>query len=550
MSLAARLDSNPPRSWLSAATYFRLSQACLSTEDINSDVTLDVVESLGLQSLFLLYHDGTAAPERAWITVGTAMKYAQAMGLHRDSRRWGLDEEVSQKVAAIILSLSNMLISSSVAEPSTSSGLSIYFCAYMGRPPSLNRSQVDCEMPADELYSFGQNPMFYRWKHQFGFTALLELATTVLSSPQPPDYSTVISLDKQLRAVPWLDKASSEPCRPMDPTQYPQLSVRWQEHAVYFMRTYALILLHRPFFARALIETTDDLFKHRFLRSVMTVHDSSRTFIRHILWLAANEPETLRMQPLWTLYMICSIVSLGALVVKAPKCSLTGPALTSLEEGIDFLRRHEQTSAASRTMLLRLLTAARTSMKDASGEEIDDPRSEASSPRTVEPPRGTHFTGKMEDVQFSSPHPPPLSISTGPLLLSHSRATSRDAFLTSGTRSTTPAPGPHANQQPPLWIFDDVMRVESQIDQSGPLHHALYVHNPSSRSSLPHSPLYSGMGHDAHIPLSYQLEPSPTSFQVPGLHDIPTTSDDPFHGQRIEDMDTRSWAQFLSSIGL
>ncbi|KAG8775499.1 hypothetical protein FRC15_000490 [Serendipita sp. 397] len=452
MSLAAQLDPRPPRSWLSASTYFRLSQACLSTQDTEENITLEVVEAMGLQSLFLLYHEGTAVPERAWITLGTAMKYAQAMGLHRDSRRWGLSEEMALNRRRTFYELWTF---------------DILLSAYMGRPPSINRSQVDCEMPTDDLFSFGQNPTFYRWKHQFSSTILLELLTSVLSSTIPPDYSAIISLDKQLRAAPWLDRASSDPCHPIDPMNYPQMSVRWQEHAVFFMRTYALILLHRPFFARALIEAADDVFKHRFLRSVMTVHDSSRTFIRHIMWLSANEPETLRIQPFWKLYMICSIVSLGALV--------------------------------------------------------------------------------MEDIQFAPRHGMSIAIPSGPTMPGSSRATpgpSSDAFYSNGG---VVHPG-----QKPLYIFDDMMRVESQSDQAGPLHHALYMNHPHSgvHSSGPpsHFPV---VGSDSPVLLSYPLDPSPTTFQVPGFQDVfHSFSGETIRGTRTEEIDHRSWSQFWSSIGL
>ncbi|KAG8847451.1 hypothetical protein FRB91_011738 [Serendipita sp. 411] len=539
MSLAAQLDPRPPRSWLSASTYFRLSQACLSTQDTEENITLEVVEAMGLQSLFLLYHEGTAVPERAWITLGTAMKYAQAMGLHRDSRRWGLSEEAALNRRRTFYELWTF---------------DILLSAYMGRPPSINRSQVDCEMPTDDLFSFGQNPTFYRWKHQFSSTILLELLTSVLSSTIPPDYSAIISLDKQLRAAPWLDRASSDPCHPIDPMNYPQMSVRWQEHAVFFMRTYALILLHRPFFARALIEAADDVFKHRFLRSVMTVHDSSRTFIRHIMWLSANEPETLRIQPFWKLYMICSIVSLGALVVKAPRCNLTIPALQSLEEGCDFLMKQEGTSGATRAMLSRLSSAARRSI---ASDGAEDPESHLGSPDDLSSPSTSrpsssrrvsmNMNSKMEDIQFAPRHGMSIAIPSGPTMPGSSRATpgpSSDAFYSNGG---VVHPG-----QKPLYIFDDMMRVESQSDQAGPLHHALYMNHPHSgvHSSGPpsHFPV---VGSDSPVLLSYPLDPSPTTFQVPGFQDVfHSFSGETIRGTRTEEIDHRSWSQFWSSIGL
>jgi len=139
---------------------------------------------------------------------------------------------------------------------------------------------------------------------------MLEVATSALSSPQPPPYSTVVSLDKQLRTATLPDKltGAADPCRIIDRSLYPQTSVRWQEHAVHLTNTYTLLLLHRPFFARALLESAEDIFKSKFLRSVMTVHDSSKTIIGHFIWVAQNEPDALGMIIFWQLAVICSLV--------------------------------------------------------------------------------------------------------------------------------------------------------------------------------------------------------------------------------------------------
>lgn len=139
---------------------------------------------------------------------------------------------------------------------------------------------------------------------------LLEVVNSALCSTQPPTYSTIVSLDKQLRASPLPDKLStaSDPCRKVELSQYTQPSIRWQEHMVYLLNNYSLLLLHRPFFARALLESPNDVFQHRFLRSVMTVHDSSKAIVRQVRWLTQNEPETLQMLPFWQLAVVCSLV--------------------------------------------------------------------------------------------------------------------------------------------------------------------------------------------------------------------------------------------------
>ena len=295
LGLGAQFDPNPAPHWHSPTTYYALSRAALALEDIHTNTAIEIVESIGLQSLFLLRQDSGAVPERAWANLGLAMRCAQAMGLHRDSKRWGVAEDLVQRRRRTFYELWTF---------------EILLSACLGRPPSLNRFQVDCEMPVDDAVSLGQNPAFYRWKHQQWSTTLLEIATSALSSPQPSPYATIISLDKQLRASPLPDKlpGAADPCHIVDRSLYPQISVRWQEHTVHLMNTYTFLVLHRPFFARALLGSVDDIFQSKFLRSVMTVHDSSKAIINHFIWVSQNEPDALDAIPFWRMAVVCSLV--------------------------------------------------------------------------------------------------------------------------------------------------------------------------------------------------------------------------------------------------
>lgn len=79
LALAAQLDPSPSSEWLSSSFYYTLSRAALALEDIHVNAAIETVESIGLQGLFLLRHDGSAVPERAWAMVGLSMRCAQAV---------------------------------------------------------------------------------------------------------------------------------------------------------------------------------------------------------------------------------------------------------------------------------------------------------------------------------------------------------------------------------------------------------------------------------------------------------------------------------------
>jgi hypothetical protein len=79
LALAAQLGPTPAPHWHTPTTYYALSRAALALEDIHTDTAIETVESIGLQSLFLLRQDSCAVPERAWASLGLAMKCAQAV---------------------------------------------------------------------------------------------------------------------------------------------------------------------------------------------------------------------------------------------------------------------------------------------------------------------------------------------------------------------------------------------------------------------------------------------------------------------------------------
>jgi hypothetical protein len=134
----------------------------------------------------------------------------------------------------------------------------------------------------------------------------------VLSSIKTPAYSTIVSLDKQFRTAPLPDSLSraSNPCVAVNPSSYQDYATRLQEHEIYLFNNYMLSMLHHVFFSRALIESSEDIFKSPYLRSVMTVHDGAKSIIRQIAWLSQNESEALKILTCWRMCLLRSLVSI------------------------------------------------------------------------------------------------------------------------------------------------------------------------------------------------------------------------------------------------
>lgn len=549
LALAAQLDPNPAPHWHSSTTYYALSRAALALEDIHTNTAIETVETIGLQSVFLLRSSHNSVPERAWASLGLAMRCAQAMGLHRDPKRWGVADDLVQRRRRTFYELWTF---------------DILLSACLGRPPSLNRHQVDCEMPLDDAVSLGQNPAFYRWKHQRWATIVLEVTVSALSSLQPPSYSTIISLDKQLRSSPLPDKLSgaADPCRVVDRALYPQISVRWQEHAVHLHNTYTLLVLHRPFFARALLESPEDIFKHRFLRSVMTVHDSAKSIINHFIWVSKNEPESLRAILFWRLTILCSLVSLGALIIKAPNSTLATNCLPDLDQGCKQFASLQSSPSSTTVMLEKLLRSAHLAMSSTSGAQ-----SASSPPILVEPASfGPVTVSPSMSVPSSAHHSPNSSIN-----LSVPYAPSSAASNPPSPRLTVMVEGNDgraAGPSPVQWDFADYMRVHSNAQNyTTPAATATPKRSPSGITVPSVPPLYIvpsshadphmsavtspyGGGHmDSVYASPYPVSP-PTgsgsgSYHASEYHHRHQTTS-PTTGE----LGNVSWEHFMSSMGL
>lgn len=79
LALVAQQVPSPGPTWLSPAVYFSFSRTALTLEDNHANPTIELVETMGLQALFLLYHEKLAIPEKAWVTLGAASRAAQAV---------------------------------------------------------------------------------------------------------------------------------------------------------------------------------------------------------------------------------------------------------------------------------------------------------------------------------------------------------------------------------------------------------------------------------------------------------------------------------------
>ncbi|PVG01376.1 hypothetical protein CPB86DRAFT_699318 [Serendipita vermifera] len=527
LALSAQQDPNPPSDWLDATTYYTLSNAALSLADPQASMVIETVECLGIQSLFLLRLDESIPSERAWTVLGLAIRSAQAV--HRDCKHWGFDDATIQRRRRTFYELWTF---------------DIVLSSALGRPPTLNRFQVDCEMPIDDAVSMGQNPAFYRWKHQLWTTTVLEIGTSVLSSIKTPAYSTIVSLDKQFRAAPLPDSLSraSNPCVNVNPSSYQDYASRLQEHEIYLFNNYMLSMLHHVFFSRALIESAEDIFKSPYLRSVMTVHDGSKSIIRQLVWLSQNEAEALKILTCWRMCLLRGLISLASLLVKASKSSLAIDCFSDFEVGCELLLLSPSTPQPVQKIISRLYRSALTAMQEAHGNQIVPSARLVSLTREVPdpivppslPPFSTSSAlstpstdGRPHSAQSSHSHPE---------IAAHTFVVPSQAGHRM-SRSVGVPPALQTGCDDGHWNFNDYVRMHSNGE-------TLFVRTENDAMTTPlsyhtpHPTPYEGVDFNHLFAYSTPQTTSPMSAGTPaGPHNI-------------NEMDNPTWEQLMIRIGL
>ena len=191
---------------------------------------------------------------------------------------------------------------------------------------------------------------------------LLEILNSVVAPAIPPTYATIMSLDKKLRLQPTPDKfsGSRRPCAPVDIQSYSHPSLRWQEQIVYASLMHAQMILHRPFFAVSLFESSADLSRGKYAKSISAVFDGAKALLSQLLWLREHEIDTLRGMHMWPFYamlcLVCSIyilyqslrcireVALGGIAAEAPKSSYSKSSFKAFELGCQLMLDGDDTN--------------------------------------------------------------------------------------------------------------------------------------------------------------------------------------------------------------
>ncbi|KAG6916556.1 hypothetical protein DXG01_006382 [Tephrocybe rancida] len=331
LALGSLLDLDRPAQSPETMQFYQLARAALALDSVLEEQTIPGIQALLLMCHFMFLSD-MGGPR--WVIMGMIVKMAQSIGLHRDSGKWKLNAEETQKRRELFYELLTY-----------DSWQSLTF----GRPPSLSTLHIDSKLPHDTFKNAaGEVEMsFAAWKHRFASQCLSVVHDQAFGA-RPPNYKAIQDLDRRVRSwyvPPSLQVPGFGGAKPGAELEQPGVELTMQRYIAFAIKEITLFYMHRGYFAQAMEDSPADPMGSKYSPSVLAAYTSACSFVGLIESLFKQHPIlTERMWFLFTHVFSCAIV-LGSIAVKS-KMQIAPSALSHLESAYNLF---SQVTDQSRT---------------------------------------------------------------------------------------------------------------------------------------------------------------------------------------------------------
>ncbi|TFK42264.1 fungal-specific transcription factor domain-containing protein [Crucibulum laeve] len=339
-ALATLFDSTKPSCSIDAHEYYYLAKASLNFSPPFTDTTLACIQAMVHITQYLdLSGRDSIGSSSAWMYIGNAVRLGHKIGLHLNSTRWKLpDAEVSKRSR-----LFWHLITTD-----------IWASFYLGRPPSISLSYIDCAMPQDVDNSTTpsqdteSNFAVWNWK----FAILLHSIMATAFGPKQPPYPMILELDRKIRDFP-----IPEEWRPICPDLHPDADLGLSSHTVMrrwlilWAKESTLLNLHRAYFAQALHDAPPDLSRHRYIPSIISVYRSSWRILQSLRLAWKGTPQVISRLSLPWSNALSAAIALCVMITKAPGSNLSVPALVDIDDLLKLFEKAAPTSYSASNFL-------------------------------------------------------------------------------------------------------------------------------------------------------------------------------------------------------
>ncbi|WVQ67495.1 uncharacterized protein L199_005695 [Kwoniella botswanensis] len=353
-----------------AEVYCGLAKACLAKGDFLVHTTLAGIQALHIMAHYFLETERGRNGDAAWPLWGIAMRLIQAMGIHRDGARWNLPEEVVEERRRVFWECNTA---------------DIFQANCFSRPCTMSPDYIDTAFPASTGPLFEKD--FFTLKFE-----LTQISVAILSHAmkvRPTPYHTVNELHQRLcdfeKQVPFRLRCRAAllamPSVYADPAaairDSPQalkgnLVLTLQQSTLAINLSETFLFLHRPYYARALHDASQEPTKSSFGPSFLAVVERCQVIINVVTSLYAIHPHVCaRHWFLWYHAFNCA-VCLGTLIFSSPQNALASFALSQIDATVALYTSGVQGGASKRTVnnlrwLLRLRVQAARKIEKAIG---------------------------------------------------------------------------------------------------------------------------------------------------------------------------------------
>ncbi|OCB89544.1 hypothetical protein A7U60_g3236 [Sanghuangporus baumii] len=278
-----------------ADLYYHLSWTAMGLESLFNGTNLYTIQALAVLGGYDIFSCRRTSLENSWKIVSFCLSLATSIGLR-----------TAQKEAAM--------------------GASFYG-RMESRPMALYPSVVDCELPEDTEATITKDgaklPSFWRIRYTYSKEIMAGIVDK-FTSVRPLKYSEVLKVDQKIRGF---DLNMFLPAN--GPGHLRHL-------LMVLIKDASLLLLHRNFFVRALIENPSDPTRSRFAPSFLSTYRTASTILRAVRALVNDQPHIIaRVWPFWA-HALSASVMLGS-VAACDASSLAPQAFVEFNNSIEML---------------------------------------------------------------------------------------------------------------------------------------------------------------------------------------------------------------------
>ncbi|KAL5537254.1 hypothetical protein ACEPAF_1077 [Sanghuangporus sanghuang] len=345
--IGSLFDSSQKPNNVQADDYYHLARVALSFKSAVLETTTYAVLAIAHLAYILLLRDSHDAHEQGWVMLGVANKLAISMGLHKDSSRWHLDPEMTERRHTTYWQL--YLIETMAS-------------FYFGRPALLSGTVINCptpkhldverNLPDDHVFKY------LSWLLQFG--KLARQAVSDIFEAKATSYSAILDVDSKVRSIADLDwQEFVREGQDIATTE----KIRWN---VNHCKESILLHIHRPFLLQALNENPQNPSLGKYGRSVQACFESSYRLIEGVVWITEQHPQiSTRMNSLLGI-SISSAIVMCTIAAQCPTSEVARPALEKLDiihTTLQKISNVNRTAEKNLVMTRQLRNLARTAFE-------------------------------------------------------------------------------------------------------------------------------------------------------------------------------------------